>query len=170
MRPTGFEAFDRLLGLAHPVRMSLAEALEGALEPRAAQLFTDAVLPHLELVEAGARASVPADALAVPHASPPDGSALEAAGQARIVLALVPTLPSELTSWPGPGSYSDLRPPSDGPELLARIEELSGVLWRAIEESRLPVTPPVRRTFAFFETASWLSVAGPRGFAGMGRH
>jgi hypothetical protein len=170
MRPTGFEAFDRLLGLAHPVRMSLVGALDGSLEPEAAHLFTGAVLPHLELVEAGARATVPSDALAVPHALPPDGSALEAAGQARIVLALVPTLPTELTSWPGPGSYRDLRPPADGPELIARIEELSGVLWLAVEASRLPVSPPVRRTFAFFETASWLSVAGPRGFAGLARH
>jgi hypothetical protein len=197
MEPTGFAAFDRLLGLARSAREALGIALSGRLSTESVDLLTRDVLPHLELVETGARLSVrtgrlspagnrallgrggslagaragddlpwvPGDPLR--HPIVPDGAALAAAGQARIILSLVPRLPPELSSWPGPGSYLDLRGPSDGVELLERVDELRAVVSRAAGSGRLPPSDPTRRTFAFFETATWLAVAGPRGFAGL---
>jgi hypothetical protein len=199
MEPTGFAAFDRSLRLARAAREALVVALSGRLGSSSVELLTDEVLPHLQLVETGARLSMRSGRLSasgarallrreaaageVPDPASPadrapwtgaehplvaDGAALEAAGLARVVLSLVPRLPRELTSWPGPGSYLDLRPPSDGVELVERVVELRRVVWRAASLGRLGPSGPARRTYAFFETATWLAAAGPRGFRGMG--
>ena len=57
-----------------------------------------------------------------------DGIALVVAGQATIVLALVPRLPRDLVTWPGLTGYTDVRVPSSTVEALARMDELCSVL------------------------------------------
>lgn len=91
-----------------------------------------------------------------------DGGVMLAAGHARIVLSLIPSLPPDAVSWPrSPRSYADIPVPHSGGELLLRTEELARVVWRvaAGDERR---DEPLRRTLAFYEAGSRLSFTGFR--------
>jgi hypothetical protein len=85
-----------------------------------------------------------------------------AAGHARVVFSIIPSLPSEAVSWPRHHrGYADIPVPHSEGELLQRAEELARVVWRvaAGDERR---DEPLRRTLAFYETGSRLSFRGFR--------
>ena len=91
-----------------------------------------------------------------------DGGVMLAAGHARIVLSLIPSLPPDAVSWPrSPRTYADIPVPHTGGELLLRTEELARVVWRVAtgDERR---DEPLRRTLAFYEAGSRLSFRGFR--------
>jgi hypothetical protein len=91
-----------------------------------------------------------------------DGRVMLAAGHARVVLSLIPSLPPDAVSWPrSPRSYADIPVPHSGGELLLRTEELARVVWRvaAGDERR---DEPLRRTLAFYEAGARLSFRGFR--------
>jgi hypothetical protein len=92
-----------------------------------------------------------------------DGATILAAGHARVVFSVIPTLPPEAVAWPRPHrTYADIPVPRSETELLERVEELARVLWRVAEgDDRRD--EPLRRTLAFYEAGSRLSVRG--GFA-----
>jgi hypothetical protein len=89
-----------------------------------------------------------------------DGQAMLAAGHARVVFSIIPRLPPEAVAWPQPHrSYADIPVPRSEAELLFRAEELGRVLWRiAAGDARRDEA--LRRTLAFYEAGSRLSVSG----------
>jgi hypothetical protein len=91
-----------------------------------------------------------------------DGRSMLAAGHARVVFTLIPSLPAGDVSWPRhPRSYADIEPPRTEAELLLRAEELARVVWRvAVGDERRD--EPLRRTLAFYEAGSRLSFHGFR--------
>jgi hypothetical protein len=91
-----------------------------------------------------------------------DGRTMLAAGHARVVFSIIPTLPPEAVSWPRQHrSYADIPVPHSERELLQRAEELARVVWRvAAGDDRRD--EPLRRTLAFYETGSRLSFRGFR--------
>jgi hypothetical protein len=91
-----------------------------------------------------------------------DGRSMLAAGHARVVFSIIPSLPPEAVSWPWHHrSYADIPVPHSEGELLRRAEELARVVWRvaAGDERR---DEPLRRTLAFYEAGSRLSFRGFR--------
>lgn len=94
-------------------------------------------------------------------AAPMSGSvALE---HARLVFALIPTLPSDAVRYPaGRRTYADIAPPRSAAELSARIEELERKLWRvATGHGADPADAGYRRVYGFFDVGDRLT---PRGF------
>jgi hypothetical protein len=91
-----------------------------------------------------------------------DGRSMLAAGHARVVFSLIPSLPAGDVSWPRhPRSYADILPPHTETELLLRAEELARVVWRvAVGDERRD--EPLRRTLAFYEAGSRLTFHGFR--------
>ena len=89
-----------------------------------------------------------------------DGGSMLAAGHARVVFSLIPSLPSGDVSWPThPRSSADIAAPHSEGELLLRAEELARVVWRvAVGDERRD--EPLRRTLAFYEAGSRLSFRG----------
>jgi hypothetical protein len=89
-----------------------------------------------------------------------DGQAMLAAGHARVVFSIIPRLPPEAVAWPlSHGTYADIPVPRTEAELLVRAEELARVLWRiAAGDARRDEA--LRRTLAFYEAGSRLSVSG----------
>jgi hypothetical protein len=77
---------------------------------------------------------------------------------ALVALGVLPRLPAEIITFPQPGpSYADLSAPGSPSELLDRIEEIERVVYRASVKPLDELTVgPLRRTYAFFETSSWL--------------
>jgi hypothetical protein len=118
-------------------------------------------------IVAPARPGTP-DAVAADHEAahdrsalrPIDGRTMLAAGHARVVFSLIPQLPPEAVAWPRPHrTYADIPVPRTESELLLRAEELARVLWRvAAGDDRRD--EPLRRTLAFYEAGSRLSVRG----------
>jgi hypothetical protein len=92
-----------------------------------------------------------------------DGATMLAAGHARVVFSVIPWLPPEAVAWPrAHRTYADIPVPRTESELLTRVEELARVLWRVAEgDDRRDES--LRRTLAFYEAGSRLSVRG--GFA-----
>ena len=91
-----------------------------------------------------------------------DGRAMLAAGHARVVFSIIPSLPPEAVSWPRHHrSYADIPVPHSEGELLQRAEELARVVWRvaAGDERR---DEPLRRTLAFYEAGARFSFRGFR--------
>jgi hypothetical protein len=91
-----------------------------------------------------------------------DGRTMLAAGHARVVFSIIPSLPPAAVAWPRQHrSYADIPVPQSEGELLARAEELARVVWRvaAGDERR---DEPLRRTLAFYEAGSRLSFRGFR--------
>ncbi len=89
-----------------------------------------------------------------------DGRTMLAAGHARVVFSVIPQLPPEAVSWPRRHpTYADIPVPRSEGELMLRVEELARVVWRvaAGDERR---DEPLRRTLAFYEAGSRLSVRG----------
>jgi hypothetical protein len=89
-----------------------------------------------------------------------DGRTMLAAGHARVVFSVIPSLPPEAVSWPSPRrTYADIAAPHSAGELLARAEELTRVVWRVAsgDERR---DEPLRRTLAFYDAGARLSVRG----------
>lgn len=89
-----------------------------------------------------------------------DGRTMLAAGHARVVFSMIPSLPPDVISWPRqPLSYADIPVPHSAGEQLLRAEELVRVVWRvaAGDERR---DEPLRRTLAFYEAGSRLSFRG----------
>jgi hypothetical protein len=89
-----------------------------------------------------------------------DGRTMLAAGHARVVFSVIPQLPPEAVAWPRRHpTYADIPVPRSEGELMLRAEELARVVWRvaAGDERR---DEPLRRTLAFYEAGSRLSVRG----------
>lgn len=89
-----------------------------------------------------------------------DGRTMLAAGHARVVFSLIPSLPPDAISWPRqPRSYADIPVPRSAGEQLLRAEELVRVVWRvAVGDERQD--EPLRRTLAFYEAGARLTVRG----------
>jgi hypothetical protein len=89
-----------------------------------------------------------------------DGRTMLAAGHARVVFSVIPSMPPEAISWPRrPRSYADISAPHSEAELLDRAEELARVVFRvAAGDARRD--EPLRRTLAFYEAGSRLSFRG----------
>jgi hypothetical protein len=89
-----------------------------------------------------------------------DSRTMLAAGHARVVFSVIPALPPEAVAWPrAHRTYADIPVPRSESELLLRVEELARVLWRVAEgDDRRD--EPLRRTLAFYEAGSRLSVRG----------
>jgi len=83
---------------------------------------------------------------------------LAALAHARVVLAWIPTTPTEAVRYPGGRpSYADIPAPRGPAELAERIAEIERELWRTV--TRRPVTPldpAFRRTYGFFDAAEHL--------------
>jgi hypothetical protein len=95
-----------------------------------------------------------------PALRPIDGRTMLAAGHARVVFSLIPQLPAEAVAWPRRHpTYADIPVPRSEAELMLRAEELARVVWRvaAGDERR---DEALRRTLAFYEAGSRLSVRG----------
>lgn len=90
-----------------------------------------------------------------------DGRSMLAAGHARVVFSVIPSLPSDAISWPMHRTYADIPVPHSAGELLLRAEELGRVVWRVAtgDERR---DEPLRRTLAFYDAGSRLSFRGFR--------
>lgn len=89
-----------------------------------------------------------------------DGRTMLAAGHARVVFSVIPQLPAEAVAWPRRHpTYADIPVPRSEGELMLRAEELARVVWRvaAGDERR---DEPLRRTLAFYDAGSRLSVRG----------
>ena len=89
-----------------------------------------------------------------------DGRTMLAAGHARVVFSVIPSLPPDSVSWPRrPRSYADIPVPRSAGEQLVRAEELARVVWRVAtgDERR---DEPLRRTLAFYEAGARLSFRG----------
>jgi hypothetical protein len=89
-----------------------------------------------------------------------DGRTMLAAGHARVVFSVIPHLPPEAVAWPRRHpTYADIPVPRSERELRLRAEELARVVWRvaAGDERR---DEALRRTLAFYEAGSRLSVRG----------
>jgi hypothetical protein len=91
-----------------------------------------------------------------------DGRTMLAAGHARVVFSVIPSLPPDAVSWPrNPRSYADIPVPRSAAEMLLRAEELARVVWRvATGDERHD--EPLRRTLAFYEAGARFTF---RGFA-----
>jgi hypothetical protein len=141
--PDELRALVRRAGIVEPPRQGSPDARAAAAE----------ALQALQArVARGEQASVQAV----------DGAVMLAAGHARVVLSLIPSLPPEAVSWPrSPRSYADIPVPHSSGELLLRTEELARVVWRvaAGDERR---DEPLRRTLAFYEAGARLSIRGFR--------
>jgi hypothetical protein len=95
-----------------------------------------------------------------PPFRPADMGQILAAGHARIVFSVIPTLPSEAVTWPRVHrTYADIPTPRSEAELFARVDELARVLWR-VAEGRHRRDEPMRRALAFYEAGSRLSLRG----------
>jgi hypothetical protein len=95
-----------------------------------------------------------------PALRPIDGRTMLAAGHARVVFSVIPQLPAEAVAWPRRHpTYADIPVPRSEGELMLRAEELARVVWRvaAGDERR---DEALRRTLAFYEAGSRLSVRG----------
>lgn len=89
-----------------------------------------------------------------------DGRSMLAAGHARVLFSVIPTLPPEAVTWPRDHrTYADIPVPRSERELLLRAEELVRVVWRvaAGDERR---DEPLRRTLAFYEAGARFSFRG----------
>jgi hypothetical protein len=86
-----------------------------------------------------------------------DGRTMLAAGHARVVFSVIPSLPPEAVAWPQQHrSYADIPVPRSEQEVLLRAEELARVVWRvATGDARRDEA--LRRTLAFYEAGSRLS-------------
>ena len=89
-----------------------------------------------------------------------DGRTMLAAGHARVVFSVIPRLPPDAVVWSRPHrSYADIPVPRTEAELMLRAEELARVVWRvAAGDQRRDEA--LRRTLAFYEAGSRLSVRG----------
>ncbi len=86
----------------------------------------------------------------------PDPRKTQALRHAIVVFSLTPRLPeSSVTAPLGRRSYRDIAPPRGPAALLDRLDELEETVTRVLE-SRAVDEPPLRRTYAFFETGHWL--------------
>ncbi len=90
------------------------------------------------------------------------GSRLAAVEHARLVFALMPTLPPDAVRYPaGRRTYADIAAPRSAAELSARIEELERKLWRvATGHGADPADAGYRRVYGFFDVGDRLT---PRG-------
>lgn len=89
----------------------------------------------------------------------PDVKKLSAIGHARVVFGILPLMPPQRITFPSIPSYRDIQPPAGPASLVERIEELERTVWDTATQR-----PPYRidrelfrRTYAFFEAASWLA-------------
>jgi hypothetical protein len=89
----------------------------------------------------------------------PELKKLSAIGHARVVFGVLPLMPPERITYPSVASYRDIRPPSGPADLVERIEELERAVWdTALQRPPDRIDRELfRRTYAFFEAASWLA-------------
>ncbi|HYM83544.1 MAG TPA: hypothetical protein VEY67_05295 [Candidatus Dormibacteraeota bacterium] len=92
--------------------------------------------------------------------------ALQAFGQARVALALIPRLPAAAVSWPPRPTYVDVPRPRGAGELVDRLEEIERTIWRLSVRREPPERDhePARRTLAFFDAIVYLG-GDPRALA-----
>jgi hypothetical protein len=88
----------------------------------------------------------------------PLGQQLVVYHHALVALAALPRLPAEAITFPQlRPTYRDVPVPAQPGELLARIEEIERMIYRAeIQPVNTLDYGPFRRTYAFFEASSWL--------------
>jgi hypothetical protein len=99
-------------------------------------------------------------ALVRPELRPADGDQILAAGHARIVFSVIPTMPPEAVTWPrAHRTYADIPTPRTEAELFERVDELARVLWR-VAEGRARHDEGLRRALAFYEAGSRFSLRG----------
>ncbi|CAN5710754.1 hypothetical protein BH23CHL7_BH23CHL7_24640 [soil metagenome] len=91
-----------------------------------------------------------------PQIEPAPSRSLAAIELARLVFALLPTTPEAEVHYPiGHRTYADIAAPRRPAELVERIEELEGSLWRVATGSVPLLTDArYRRTYGFFDTAA----------------
>ncbi len=90
---------------------------------------------------------------------------LLAFGMAIVALAALPQLPSEAVTFPHsynrPPTYADIPAPVTPGEVLSRIEEMEGMLWRFAAGRWNDLVRrrygPLRRTYGFFESSALLA-------------
>ncbi len=89
----------------------------------------------------------------------PELKKLSAIGHARVVFGILPLMPPERITYPSIPSYRDIHPPSGPADLVERIEELERAVWdTAVQRPPDRIDRELfRRTYAFFEAASWLA-------------
>ncbi len=77
---------------------------------------------------------------------------------ALIALSILPTLPPQAITFPQPhASYADVNVPAEPGQILERIEEIEGIIYKASFASPKDLSyPAFRRTYAFFEASDWL--------------
>jgi hypothetical protein len=127
----------RRAGIVAPARSGSPEAIAAWQELRAEE-------------RAGAR----------PQLAAIDGGTILAAGHARVVFSVIPTLPPDAVGWPrAHRGYADIPTPRSEAELMARVEELARVLWR-VAAGNTRRDEPLRRTLAFYDAGARLSVRG----------
>lgn len=98
---------------------------------------------------------------------PPELRKIQALQHAKVVLGIMPRMPQTAVTYPLAKSYADIPAPQSPAELAERIEELERMIWetamqRAFE--RLDKNS-YRRTFGFFDAATWLAVQHMRLFS-----
>ena len=93
-------------------------------------------------------------------------SQMMAFAHAYISLALLPRMPKTQITFPqSRASYADIPVPASGAQLLIRLEELEGVIYRVLGGAIAQVEPePLRRTYGFFESSAWLIASHQRKF------
>jgi len=86
------------------------------------------------------------------------GPQLVSYNHALAALAFLPRLPAEAITFPQPNpTYGDVSVPTLPGELLARIEEIERMIYRAeVGPVKNTAYAPFRRTYAFFEASDWL--------------
>lgn len=86
------------------------------------------------------------------------GDQIMAFTHAYIALATLPRLPHDRVTFPRlRRSYADIPVPTNGYQVLTRLEELEQVIYRVLSDARRGVgQESLRRTYGFFETSAWL--------------
>ena len=186
------ELFD-FAGLYVRTRAILREHLE-ALElqqQQATAFLAERTLPHVEAMRQGLRWTVrnehggvdelryvvgpdvgtddPLDRRAEQELSAANLRCLMALLHARVVMAWLPGLPREVTTFPGPLGYRDIRAPRGPGELKDRLEELERGVWEvAVGRPRPSIQHGrYRRVYAFFEAGAWLALQQARQLRGL---
>ncbi len=93
------------------------------------------------------------------NAIPPDLRKIQAVQHAKVVMGILPRMPSEAVTFPSRRSYSDIAVPGGPAEFANRIDELERAVWDTASRK----TPQrldhnsYRRAYGFFDAASWLA-------------
>ncbi|MBI4317628.1 MAG: hypothetical protein HY675_03980 [Chloroflexi bacterium] len=89
----------------------------------------------------------------------PDLRKIQAVQHAKVVLGILPKMPSEAVTYPAQKTYQDISVPSRPAELADRIDELERAIWdTAMQRSPESLDRNAyRRAYGFFDAANWLT-------------